>query len=125
MITGILAAIAIPQFVTYRQRAYNLTARRDLEACVTQAESYFAANNAYPTDPSQIQCQASKDVALYYFSLGPDKYQVISFNDLGGRAFLRSSDQERIKQNTKDEIKRQISEKFGSEEVGPSFHFER
>ena len=124
-IIGILAAIAIPQFASYREKAYNAAATSDLKDCVTEAEAYYADHSAYPTDPGEFECRASKNVALYYFSLGPDKYQVISFNNMGRKAFLRSSDDDRIKQNTKEEIKRQIADKFGSGEVGPSFHFER
>ena len=48
-IIGILAAIAIPQFSSYRAKAYNSAAQSDLRNFKTQMESYFADNQSYPT----------------------------------------------------------------------------
>jgi type IV pilus assembly protein PilA len=47
-IIGILAAIAIPQFASYRQKAYNSAATSDLKNFKTGMEAYFADNQAYP-----------------------------------------------------------------------------
>jgi type IV pilus assembly protein PilA len=47
-IIGILAAIAIPQFASYRQKAYNSAAQSDLKNVKTNLESYFADNQKYP-----------------------------------------------------------------------------
>jgi len=41
-IIGILAAIAIPQFVTYRQRGYNTQAKGELKSFYTACQAYFA-----------------------------------------------------------------------------------
>jgi type IV pilus assembly protein PilA len=48
-IIGILAAIAIPQFATYRAKAYNSAAQSDLRNLKTQMESAFADAQEYPT----------------------------------------------------------------------------
>lgn len=48
-IIGILAAIAIPQFAAYRQRAYNSAAQSDLRNFKTAMEAYYVDNQAYPT----------------------------------------------------------------------------
>ena len=40
-IIGILAAIAIPQFSSYRKRAYNGTAQTDAKNGFTAAQAYF------------------------------------------------------------------------------------
>ena len=48
-IIGILAAIAIPQFASYRQKAYNSSATSDLKNLKTGMEAYFADNQEYPT----------------------------------------------------------------------------
>ncbi|MDD5286004.1 MAG: prepilin-type N-terminal cleavage/methylation domain-containing protein [Desulfuromonadaceae bacterium] len=48
-IIGILAAVAIPQFSTYRAKAYNSAAQADLRNLKTQMESAFADQQAYPT----------------------------------------------------------------------------
>ena len=43
-IIGILAAIAIPQFSSYRKRAYNGTALTDAKNGFTAAQAYFVDN---------------------------------------------------------------------------------
>jgi prepilin-type N-terminal cleavage/methylation domain-containing protein len=40
-IIGILAAIAIPQFIQYRQRGYNTAAKSDVKNAYTAAQGYF------------------------------------------------------------------------------------
>ncbi len=47
-IIGILAAIAIPQFSAYRQKAYNSAAQSDLKNSKTALEAFFADNQKYP-----------------------------------------------------------------------------
>jgi type IV pilus assembly protein PilA len=47
-IIGILAAIAIPQFATYRAKAFNSAAHTDLRTLKAHMEYYFADMHAYP-----------------------------------------------------------------------------
>ena len=47
-IIGILAAVAIPQFASYRQKGYNSAATSDLKNSKTAFEAYFADNQSYP-----------------------------------------------------------------------------
>jgi prepilin-type N-terminal cleavage/methylation domain-containing protein len=47
-IIGILAAIAIPQFASYRKKAFDSTAQSDLKNMKTNLESYYADNFRYP-----------------------------------------------------------------------------
>ncbi len=47
-IIGILAAIAIPQFAKYRQRAYNSAALSDVRNVRTDLEGYYAEWQHYP-----------------------------------------------------------------------------
>jgi len=47
-IIGILAAIAIPQFSAYRQKAYNSAATSDLKNGKTGMEAFMADNQQYP-----------------------------------------------------------------------------
>lgn len=49
-IIGILAAIAIPQFAAYREKAYNSAANSDLKNLKTGMEAYMADNQEYPAD---------------------------------------------------------------------------
>ncbi len=48
-IIGILAAIAIPQFSAYRQKAYNSAAQSDLKNTKTGMEAFMADNQSYPS----------------------------------------------------------------------------
>jgi prepilin-type N-terminal cleavage/methylation domain-containing protein len=45
-IIGILAAIAIPNFISYRRRSYNSGANSDVKNAYTTAQAYFADNPA-------------------------------------------------------------------------------
>ena len=47
-IIGILAAIAIPQFSSYRAKAYNSAATSDLKNAKTSLEVYFMEYQIYP-----------------------------------------------------------------------------
>ena len=48
-IIGILAAIAIPQFQSYRQRGYDSAAQSDLRNFKTQMEAFHTDTQGYPT----------------------------------------------------------------------------
>ena len=48
-IIAILAAIAIPQFSSYRVKAYNTAAQSDVRNFKTQMEAAMADNQQYPT----------------------------------------------------------------------------
>ena len=47
-IIGILAAIAITQFTSYRQKSYNSAAQSDLRNVKTNLEAYYADYQHYP-----------------------------------------------------------------------------
>ena len=46
-ILGILAAIAVPQYSSYRERAYNQTAISDLRNVAAAQEAFFADHQSY------------------------------------------------------------------------------
>ena len=48
-IIGILAAIAIPQFASYRQRGFDARANSDLRNAATSEEAVFASGQVYNT----------------------------------------------------------------------------
>lgn len=50
-IIGILAAIAIPQFAAYRQRAFNTAASSDVRNVKIGVEAAFADAQQYPVEP--------------------------------------------------------------------------
>jgi prepilin-type N-terminal cleavage/methylation domain-containing protein len=47
-IIGILAAIAIPQFASYREKAFNSAAQTDMRNSRIIVEAYYAENYHYP-----------------------------------------------------------------------------
>ena len=50
-IIGILAAIAIPQFSSYRQKAFNSAAQSDAKNAKTALEASYADAFKYPVEP--------------------------------------------------------------------------
>lgn len=60
-IIGILAAIAIPQFATYRQRAFDARAQSDLRNTMTAEEAYFVDHETYTSDPTDLPGFTSSD----------------------------------------------------------------
>ncbi len=57
-IIGILAAIAIPQFASYRQRGFDARANSDLRNAATSEEAVFATTQAY-VSCSNAACETS------------------------------------------------------------------
>ncbi len=47
-IIGILAAIAIPQFIKYRARSFNTQALNDTRTVKMEATSYYSEWDVYP-----------------------------------------------------------------------------
>ena len=54
-IIAILAAIAIPQFTSYRIRGYNTAARADVKNAYTAAQAYFSDWPAASVDLAKLQ----------------------------------------------------------------------
>jgi type IV pilus assembly protein PilA len=53
-IIGLLAAIAIPQFVSYRAHAVDSQMKSDLKNAALAMDSYFAEKKEYPTSVAAI-----------------------------------------------------------------------
>lgn len=47
-VIGVLAAIALPVFSSYRTRAYNSTASADLKNLRSELEAHYAEYSRYP-----------------------------------------------------------------------------
>jgi prepilin-type N-terminal cleavage/methylation domain-containing protein len=54
-IIGILAAIAIPQFASYRARAFCSRVESDVRNSLSAAEAYFVVQGAYPTGDADVE----------------------------------------------------------------------
>ena len=53
-IIGLLTAIAIPQFLSYRAHAVDSQMKSDLKNAALAMDSYFAENKVYPTSVAAI-----------------------------------------------------------------------
>ncbi len=59
-VIGILAAIAIPAYQTYRVNAYDTAAKSDLRNAMTAIESANASNAPLPSTPAQLALQGHR-----------------------------------------------------------------
>ena len=66
-IIGILAAIAIPNFLTYQAKAKQSEAKLGLGGLFTTATSYFAENNTYTATPLQLGYQPAGTTKYNFF----------------------------------------------------------
>ena len=58
IILGILLAIAVPSYLSFRDRAANQAAKSNLRAAVPAEEAHFADYGAYPAGPALTSLQA-------------------------------------------------------------------
>jgi type IV pilus assembly protein PilA len=54
-IIGVLAAIAIPQFASYRSRAFDVAAMSDLRNAMTAQEAYYVDNEMYTSSRKTLE----------------------------------------------------------------------
>jgi len=68
-IIGVLAAIAIPQFATYRAKGFDARAASDCRNAATAEEAYFVTNATYTSTlaslPGFVQSEATIDTVLF------------------------------------------------------------
>jgi len=58
-IIGILAAIAIPQFASYRKKSYNTQAKAELKSFYTACQAYFSDHPMNSTTPCNLDLVAA------------------------------------------------------------------
>ena len=91
-VAGILTTVAIPQFNSYRMRAYNITAQNDLSNAVKAQEDYYIDNNTYTDSLKDITGDrynffVSKDVEIQIISAGKDSYCMVAFHKNGNKKY--------------------------------------
>ena len=85
-IIGILAAIAIPNFVSYRQRSYNSAAQSDMKNAMTTQEAYFVDNATYTASTANLSGAGwvqSNSVVLSIANAGTTGYELTSYHTSG------------------------------------------
>src|SRR5918999_937192 len=78
-IIGLLAVIAIPQFISYRSQAVDAQLQSDLRNAAVAVESYFTKNTVYPSSIAQIEgfgFQPSAGVTLTLTVVTPSTYTI-------------------------------------------------
>ena len=91
-IIGILAAIAIPQFSKYRERAAKATAISDAKNLANELESYYADNQSYPPSLASISFNFSKNnTAIGYQVIGNTAFRFSISNTRYGKYVVYDS----------------------------------
>ena len=78
-IIGLLAVIAIPQFITYRSRSIDAQLKSDLRNAAVAVENYFTKRSLYPASIAEIQAlgfQPTDGVSLTLTPVTPNSYTI-------------------------------------------------
>jgi len=78
-IIGLLAVIAIPQFISYRSKAIDAQLKSDLRNAAVAVESYYAKKSAYPASINDIDgygFHASDGVTVTLALVTPTTYTI-------------------------------------------------
>ena len=84
-IIGILAAIAIPQFNSYRKKSYNASAQSDLRNVATAEEAYYVDAQTYGAD-SALSINTGAGVTLTAAG-GVNGYTITAFHSSGDKTY--------------------------------------
>lgn len=82
-IIGILAAVAVPQFTSYKKKGYNAEANTDAKNAYTAARAYF---NDYPTgavDLASLVLYGYKQSSHATLAFGSGLQETLSFTVIG------------------------------------------
>ncbi len=69
VIIGILAAVAIPQFASTKENAFDATAVADLRGAILAIEAYYADNMTYPSNITDLSFTLSPNITFTKFDL--------------------------------------------------------
>ena len=85
-IIGLLAVIAIPQFIGYRSRAIDAQLKSDLRNAAVAVESYFTKKSVYPASLAEIQAYGfhPTDGITVTLTVGPPNSYSITAAKPGG-----------------------------------------
>jgi len=89
-IIGILAAIAIPNFISYRKRGYDAAANADIKNAYTAAQAYYTD---YPTGAISTTIlesygyKSTKDVSLQSGGNLQSNLSMTTYHTMGDKTF--------------------------------------
>jgi len=101
-VIGILAAIAIPQFNSYRQKAFHATTLTELRNAKTSVEDYYQTNRAYPETLEQTNFR-KKDpkVDVRFRDRTSVSYTLVARHQNSDREFAVKSDSDTLLSRSK------------------------
>lgn len=80
-LVGILAAIAIPQFVTYQNRAYQAAIESELQGVAVAEASYFSQHGQYTSDLQALNFIVSNpEITIEIRSADTSCYEVVGIH---------------------------------------------
>ena len=85
-IIGILAAIAIPQFNSYRKKSYNASAMSDVRNAATAQEAYFIDAQSYATAATSLSINTGQNVTLGS-SGNANTYVITAYHSSGDKTY--------------------------------------
>ena len=91
-IIGILAAIAIPQFDTYRKRGYNSNAIWDVKNAAAAQEAYYVDYREYASSRTPLEgygLSSTQGVTLTIAG-NNNAYTLVSYHESGDRTYTIS-----------------------------------
>ena len=94
-IIGILAAIAIPNFISYRKRSYNTAANADIKNLYTSAQAYFTDNpigNGGLDDFKEYGFRQTKDVDVAVTAGTQSSFSADTYHSSGDKTYHIGSD---------------------------------
>ena len=88
-IIGILAAIAIPQFDSYRKKGYNSGAVWDVKNAATAQESYYVDYRSYTGSEDQLDGYGLSSTENVDLSMSADdeSYTLVSYHSSGDKTY--------------------------------------
>lgn len=95
IIIAILAAIAIPMYLSQRQKGWEANARSDLRNAAVAQESYFTDNDTYTLNNADLEVEGfnpSANVTLTVSAADSTGYCMSAVHNSGGSMFYMDSD---------------------------------
>ena len=95
IIIAILAAIAIPMYLSQREKGWNANIRSDLRNAAVAQESYYTDHDTYTTTEANLTAEGfnpSADVTITYVVGSATRYCMSAVHSSGGDTFYIDSD---------------------------------
>jgi prepilin-type N-terminal cleavage/methylation domain-containing protein len=89
-IIGILAAIAIPNFIQYRKRSYNTAANADTKNLYTASQAYFTDNPTGQADLPALKnygFRQTSDVSLAIGGTTQSSFSATAYHGSGDKTY--------------------------------------